>query len=121
MVAAVVAGAAAGAATSRPSAFSASRSIPRDILLGHTDWVQSLAFSPDGAQLASASGHPGDERAIRRWDVTTGKQVGEPLLGHRAMLTWVAYSPGGKYLASASHDGTVRLWDPTTGSPLRVL
>jgi WD40 repeat protein len=90
-------------------------------LRGHTDWVQCVAFSPDGRQLASASGHPGDERVIRRWDVATGLPVGEPLRGHDAMLTWVAYSPDGRYLASASHDGTVRLWDPETGAPLRTI
>jgi WD40 repeat protein len=90
-------------------------------LRGHTDWVQCVAFSPDGRELASASGHPGDERVIRRWNVETGLPVGEALRGHGAMLTWVAYSPDGRYLASASHDGTVRIWDPKTGAALRTI
>jgi WD40 repeat protein len=46
----------------------------RAVLRGHTDWVNSVAFSPDGAVLASGSGWrgaavdaaSGDERAVLR-------------------------------------------------------
>jgi len=90
-------------------------------LTGHTDWVQCVAFSPDGKTLASASGHPGYERAVRLWDVRTREQRGAPLLGHEALITWVAFSPDGSMLASSSQDGTVRIWDPQTGAELRAL
>ena len=90
-------------------------------LSGHTDWVQCVAFSPDGKTLASASGHPGNERAVRLWDVRTGQQRGAPLLGHEALITWVAFSPDGALLGSSSQDGTVRIWDPRTGLQLRSL
>src|SRR5439155_4492619 len=38
-------------------------------LAGHTNWVRSAAFSPDGKWLATAA----TDRAIRVWEVGTGK------------------------------------------------
>ena len=42
-------------------------------------------------------------------------------LGHRGQVMAVAYSPAGRLLASAGYDGTIRLWEPTTGRLVRAL
>ncbi len=46
----------------------------RQPLTGHTDQVNSVAFSPDGKTLASGSG----DDTIRLWDVATGRPIGSP-------------------------------------------
>jgi WD40 repeat protein/V8-like Glu-specific endopeptidase len=74
-------------------------------LTGHTQRVNTLAFSPDGKTLASGS----DDGTVRLWDVSGQRQVGV-LTGHTGVIA-VAFNRDGKTLASGSDDGTVRLWD----------
>ena len=80
--------------------------VQTDILTGHTDWVQNVAFSPDGQTLASGS----NDETIRLWETETGKHIAT-LTGHTDVVQSVAFSPDGQTLASASFDNTVRLWD----------
>ena len=75
------------------------------ILDGHTDWVRSLALSPDGATLASSS----ESSVILLWDTASG-QLKTALDGLGAMV----FSPDGAVLASGSR-GRVRLWDAASG------
>jgi WD40 repeat protein/serine/threonine protein kinase len=79
-------------------------------LLGHTERVWSLAFSPRGDKLASASG----DRTIRVWSLDNPSDQPKISPVATAPVAAMKFSPDGKTLLSGHRDGTTRLWDTAT-------
>jgi RNA polymerase sigma factor (sigma-70 family) len=86
-------------------------------LVGHTDRIRFVAFSPDGRSLLSSS----DDGTLRQWDVRTGE-------GRRRVVEDVdslqqpAFAPDGKLIAVALRNakgrGFVAFLDPESGKEL---
>ena len=85
-------------------------------LTGHSCWVQSVVYSPDGRYLASGGG----DNTIKIWEIATGRELCT-FAGHSDWVRSVVYSPDGRYLASASSDKTIKIWQVATGKQLRTL
>jgi len=82
---------------------------------GHTGSVCAVAFSNDGARLATG----GDDNLVKVWDAYTGEEL-LSLKGHERTVNRVAFSLDDMCMVSASSDETVRVWDLATGKCLEV-
>ena len=82
-----------------------------DLLMGHREVVNSVAFSPNGRTVVSSGGDK--NHAIHLWDVVRGRHK-TTLARHTGKITSLAFSPHGTMLASGSGDNTIRLWNVYT-------
>ncbi len=101
-------------------------------LKGHTGGKELMAFSPDGRTLASAPDKlwgNRDDKTIQLWDVRTGKRRVTFENINSCVFKSIVFSPDGNLIASGGWDihhsdssfrsswvdGTVQLWDVSTG------
>jgi WD40 repeat protein len=101
---------------------------PRQLyqLLGHTNTLTSLSYSPDGTRLASAS----LDRTVRVWDTAPTREwltLSRPDLAAESSTYDIEFGPAsgleGSMLAAVTWDyanntGWLARWDVATGQPL---
>jgi WD40 repeat protein len=84
-------------------------------LKGHTEGILRVAFSPDGARVATGS----YDKTVKVWDVKTGATLLD-LKGFSSLVASLAFSPDGTRLV-AGGDTPVKVWDAQTGTVLLEL
>ena len=85
------------------------------LAIGHTDSVQDITYSSDGAYFLTAS----NDHTLKLWLVDTGECL-RTFAGHEDGVNACAFSPDGKRIVSASRDKTLKLWQADTGECLRT-
>lgn len=87
--------------------------VPRSAPLAIDGRVNGLRYSTDGRMLAAAT-----DRAALLFRQPADRPGEAPLrlAGHVGAVTGVALAPNGQAVVSSGDDGTLRLWDPQSGS-----
>src|SRR5215475_4941584 len=101
-------------ADARIAIWTPGRQQPDRVFEGHGAPIVSLAVSPDGARLASASW----DHTVRLWSLGDGAQ--QVLEGHAQNVNGVAFMPDGRSLVSVGYDRELRIWPLVAGTPAVV-
>ena len=82
-------------------------------LRGHSSWISSGAFSPDGRQVVTGS----IDQTTRVWDAGSGRLL-STLRVHGDAVNSVDWSPDGREIVSGGDDGTAHVYGCATCGPV---
>jgi serine/threonine protein kinase len=85
-------------------------------LLGHSQWVTNVAFSPDGELVALSA----DGKRLLIWQVQ-GDEPGRVIEYPDSSIICVDFSPQNLLLATGSWEGSVGIWEISSGNLLRTM
>ena len=91
-------------------------SYARGVLEGHTEAVNSAAFSPDGSRIVTAS----DDGTVRIWDARSHATI-RTLHPSASRVLSAAYDPDGTRIVTAGSRGSVEIWNADTGEKVEEL
>jgi WD40 repeat protein len=83
----------------------------------HKSRIRHMAFSPDGAELATTAG---TSKHVWLWRAATGETNGT-LSGNTRHARGVAYSPDGRFIASTQNTTQTNVWDRATNTVIGAL
>ncbi len=82
----------------------------------YSSWITALTYNPSGTLLASATL---SDHNIKLWDTST-RQFKQIFEAHPSGIRALAYNFDGSVLASGSDDKTIRLWDESQFTTLKL-
>jgi WD40 repeat protein len=88
-----------------------------DSFKGHNDWVKSVAITPDGLSLITAS----FDGMIKRWNLGKKHKLMYQVSAHINGVFCLAISGDGAKLVSGGADNTITIWDLATGKQIYQL
>ncbi len=80
----------------------------------HADWVNDVAWSPDGTKLVSAS----RDKTAKVFDAKTGDSM-VTFNSHNNTVNGVAFTPDGKQVVSSGADRQLRIWNVSDAKQVR--